>query len=604
MDDVLLQVKDLSVSFAMNGQYYKALREVSFELKRGETLALLGESGCGKSLTSLAIMQLLPPNAWMHKHGSIRLEGQSLEQLPLKAMRKIRGSRIAMIFQEPMTSLNPVLTVGQQLAEAVNKEESLKGEALKKRLVELMQKVEMPHPERQLNDYPHQLSGGQKQRVMIAMAIACKPDLLIADEPTTALDVTIQAQILSLLGELQRELDMAMLLITHDLSIVKEVSSRIAVMYAGEIVEQNQTEAFFKSPLHPYSQRLLGCLPSISKRHYRLANIEGMVPQITDTVLGCRFKDRCQHVFSACDAKTHLMTLENEKVVRCFLYDDNPETLQSLTPTLDKVNLVTESDETLLEVKNLKVHYPVYQGLLKRQVDVVKAVDGVSFSIAKGETVALVGESGCGKTTLTKAILELIPKTSGDVYLHGQALKAGSKKLRQSLQVIFQDPFSSMNPRMLIGDIITEAFIAQRPTMTSAERDKAAGALLNQVGLPKDSKKRYPHQFSGGQRQRICIARALALNPELVICDEPTSALDVSVQAQILNLLRELQAELNVSFLFISHDIAVVSYLAKRVLVMQAGKLVEIGETESLLANPQNDYTKTLLSAANAVEIC
>lgn len=527
MNKPLLSVNDLQVEFANTGA---AVDGISFAINPGETFALVGESGSGKSITALSVMRLLASNADLQAE-SIELNDSNLLALPEKEMCRVRGRQIAMIFQDPMTSLNPVRTIGWQIEEVLQLHFSLNRQQLTERALELLHQVEIPDPVQRYRVYPHQLSGGQRQRVMIAMALAGKPKLLIADEPTTALDVTIQAQILDLLKTIQKRTGMALWLISHDLALVSTLADRVAVMQKGKIVETGDNIHFFHQPKHPYTQQLLAALPSM---------------------------DSC---------------LQRQQ----------------------------QSKPPLLQVNNFKVYYPIRKGVFKRVVGHIKAVDGVSFDLEQGKTLALVGESGCGKTSLGKGLLNLLPGADGQVLLNGVDLRQlHHEQLRQQrtgMQIIFQDPFSSMNPRMLISDIITEGVRALRPQMTQAQRQQLAEKLLVQVGLEKDAALRYPHEFSGGQRQRICIARALAVEPKLVICDEPTSALDVSVQAQIIELLKQLQLEKNISYLFITHDLAVVSEIADEVAVMRDGKIIEHGKVQQVLKQPKEDYTQSLLSA-------
>lgn len=577
-------------------RFVNALQELSFSIARAETFALLGESGCGKSLTASALIQLLPAKAYCHEHSSIALEDKSLLTRSENELKRLRGNKVAMIFQEPMTSLNPVLTVDQQLTEVIKKRPGYTNKAaIRARAVELLQKVEFPQPEQRLHYYPHQLSGGQKQRVMIAMAIASEPTLLIADEPTTALDVTVQAQILALLMRLKAEMGMAILLITHDLGIVKQVADRVGVMYAGQLVEVASKDAFFAHPKHPYSQGLLSCLPSFEKRQYKLQPIAGMVPSLADMPKGCRFQGRCERADLQCLHTPPVMQVSKEHQISCHHWQQQPRVAAKLKQQL---NHKLDSQPVVMEVRDLKVHFSVRQGIFKRQTDVVRAVDGVSFSLRQGETLALVGESGCGKSTLSRTLVKLLAPTDGNITVYGKNLATYRRALAKEIQLIFQDPFSSMNPRMTVSDIILEGLYAQgkqRPYKQQVE--KRVLQLLEQVGLPQSSIDRYPHQFSGGQRQRISIARALAASPKIIICDEPTSALDVSVQAQILNLLVELQQQLGLAYLFISHDLSVVSYLADRILVMKEGRIVEQGETDVLISSPKHLYTQQLLSA-------
>ncbi|MCL4151239.1 UNVERIFIED_CONTAM: hypothetical protein GTU68_051435 [Idotea baltica] len=524
----LLKVNHLCTDIKLSDRTIHAVKDVSFEVNSGETFALVGESGSGKSITALSMARLLPDAAKITQ-GEILLQGENLLDFSEREMRSIRGSKISMIFQEPMTSLNPVIRVGDQIIESVVHHEKISKVIARNRCLDLLNAVGLPNAKRNMNEYPHQLSGGMRQRVMIAIALAANPDVLIADEPTTALDVTIQAQVLELLKKLQEELKMGLMFITHDLGVVQQIADRVAVMRYGEIIETASSEAFFASPQHIYSQQLLNAVPSIHKRE------------------------------------------------------------------------IDEHDHPVLDVDRLKVHFPIRKGIFKRVVGHVKAVNDVSLKLYPGKTLALVGESGCGKTTVGKSIVRLLNVTDGDVMFQGQnllALKGEALRARRSeLQIVFQDPYSSLNPRMLVGDIIEEGMVSLGIERNAGQRRFTVAKLLGQVGLPEDSGNRYPHEFSGGQRQRICIARALAVKPQVIICDEPTSALDVSVQAQVLNLLKDLQAELGMSYLFITHDMSVVSYLADDVAVMYQGVIVENGSALDVLQNPQHDYTKKLLSA-------
>lgn len=523
----LLSVEKLSVVF---NACHKVVDDISFEIRPGETFALVGESGSGKSITALSVLRLLPDNAKLSA-ASINLHGENILRKTEMAFCQIRGRRIGIIFQDPMSSLNPVMTIGDQIAEVIQQHFSLAKPEIRKRVLELLRQVEIPEPHNRINDFPHQLSGGQRQRVMIAIALAGEPELLIADEPTTSLDVTIQAQILVLLKSLQKQTGMALWLISHDLALVSAMADRVAVMQKGKIVESADSKTLFNQPKHPYTRQLLAALPSIQN---------------------------------------------------CL-------------------NHPVKQQPSLLEVDNFHCYYPIRKGLFKRVAGYVRAVDGVSFVIPKGRTLALVGESGCGKTTLGKSLLNLIPASSGTVKIDGIHLNALSgealRRQRANMQIIFQDPFSSMNPRMLVGDIIAEGIKALYPDIGQAERKARVVTLLQQAGLPEDSTLRYPHEFSGGQRQRICIARALAVKPKLIVCDEPTSALDVSVQAQIIQLLKELQKQHGISYLFITHDLAVVAEIADEVAVMYQGKIIEHGPVEQVLLQPKHDYTQNLLGA-------
>lgn len=609
MNDVLLQVNDLKTWFEGSSGTARAVDGVSFEIRRGETFALLGESGCGKSMTALSLMRLVPEPAGRIVAGSVLLDGVDLLTLPEHQMRNIRGGRVGMIFQEPMTSLNPVMRVGRQIQESVECHLGLRNRAAKARVLELLDAVGIPDPQQRYDEYPHQLSGGMKQRVMIAIALAGEPELLIADEPTTALDVTIQAQVLELMADLQKQTGMAMLLITHDLGVVAEVADRVAVMYAGQIVEQASREQFFSDPQHPYSKKLFASMPDIEKRGEKLAVIRGSVPPLTTEFSGCRFEARCDYGWELCQNSVPQWHQQaSGHGIRCHLMDEAHHG-RGIThhdePEADTPQITEIPDQPILKVDGLKVHFPIHKGLFKRVVGHVHAVDGIDIDLKPGQTLALVGESGCGKTTVGKGILQLIRPTAGDVNFENIDLTQLSNKqlrpMRGDIQIIFQDPFSSLNPRMRVADIIEEGMIAQGKGGSASQRQQRIDELLQQVGLSPEHKQRYPHEFSGGQRQRVCIARALAVEPKLIICDEPTSALDVSVQAQILNLLKKLQQELGLAYLFITHDISVVEYLAHQVAVMYLGRIVEQGEVEEVLNQPRHPYTQALLSAVPSV---
>ncbi len=594
----LLSVQGLSTHLGSASRPVRAVDEVSFEIHRGETFVLLGESGCGKSMIALSIMRLLPPSGRLVA-GNVLLEGQSLCALSEAEMRAERGGRVGMIFQEPMTSLNPVMSVGQQVAEAVRLHDPDHHGRVNDRVVELFRSVGIPDPERRAGEYPHQLSGGMKQRVMIAMALAGRPEVLIADEPTTALDVTIQAQVLDVLRNLQRETGMAILLITHDLGVVAEMADRVGVMYAGQLVEVNKVKDFFSHPMHPYSRKLFQSMPTAEKRDRGLDVIPGIVPALDQPFECCRFAERCELAQDACREAQPPWHGELRQGYRCVLGPEQDRDIDAAG--LVALDATRAAGAELLLVNDLKVHFPIHKGVLRRVVGHVRAVDGVDLRIPAGLTVALVGESGCGKTTVGKAILQLIRPTAGQVLFDGNDLRrtrgAALRRLRREFQIIFQDPASAMNPRMLVEDIVAEGLVAQGLGGSRSDRRAIVEQLLEQVGIRSNAADRYPHEFSGGQRQRIAIARALALKPRLIICDEPTSALDVSVQAQVLNLLKELQSDLGLAYLFITHNIAVVAYLADEVAVMYLGRIVEYGVVDEVLGSPLHPYTVALLSA-------
>ncbi len=610
----LLRVESLRTFLASPSGDVRAVDDVSFELAPGETFALLGESGCGKSMTALSLMRLLP-DAGAIVGGRVLLGGRDLLALSESEMRGVRGREMAMIFQEPATSLNPVLTVGQQIVEVLERHASLSGDAVRRRALELVTSVGIPDPARRLDEYPFQLSGGMKQRVMIAMALAGNPGLLIADEPTTALDVTIQAQVLDLLGQLQRSRGMGMLLITHDLGIVSQLAQRVGVMYAGELVEVAERQSFFACARHPYSRKLFAALPRPARRGGVLETIPGSVPPLTTIFAGCRFAERCPSAWARCRNEVPAWhEAAAGHTVRCHLYDSSAASGsrsdsagEAPPPHVAPLPLeVRGGVPPLLEVTDLKVHFPIRMGLFKRVAGHVKAVDGVSLGLTLGRTLALVGESGCGKTTAGKAILQLLRPSGGSVRFDGEELTTlpaeRLRRLRSAMQIVFQDPYASLDPRMRVGDIIEEGMTAFGPASASESREGRIGALLERVGLTAAMRGRYPHEFSGGQRQRIAIARALAVAPRLLICDEPTSALDVSVQAQILNLLKDLQASFGLAYLFITHNIAVVEYLAHEVAVMYLGRIVERGTVEDILRHPQHPYTEALLSAVPRID--
>ncbi|MFO1318775.1 MAG: ABC transporter ATP-binding protein [Burkholderiales bacterium] len=597
----LLTVEGLRTWIASGDQIVRAVDDVSFDIHRGETFALVGESGCGKSVTAFSIMRLLPESAGIVA-GRVLLDGDDLAALEERRMRAVRGRRIAMIFQEPATCLNPVMTVGDQVREVLAQHLRLRGRAADDRVVELLDSVGIPDPGRRLIEYPFQLSGGLRQRVMIAAALACEPDLLIADEPTTALDVTIQAQVLEVLRERQRRLGMAILLITHDLGVVAQMAQRVSVMYAGSVVESASAQELFARPRHPYSIKLFDALPRAALRGRALETIRGSVPSLSSIFVGCRFAERCEFAEERCRRDVPGPTpLEEDHHVRCHRAADMTATPESQPAPERQVESPIPSSLPLLRTSDLRVHFPIRRGVFRRVVGYVKAVDGVNLTIPAGRTIALVGESGCGKTTVGKAIVRLIDHASGRVELGGEDLLRLKgeplRRRRNEFQLIFQDPFASLDPRMRVSAILEEGMSALGVPASAQEREVRVDDLLVRVGLTPEAKGRYPHEFSGGQRQRIAIARALAVQPKLLVCDEPTSALDVSVQAQILNLLRELQVSLGVAYLFITHNIAVVEFLAHEVAVMYLGRVVEHGTVADVLGTPQHPYTQALLAA-------
>ena len=606
----MLEIKNLKVELDAESGLVRAIDSMRLTLQRGETFALVGESGCGKSMTALALMRLLPENGRIAS-GDILIDGQDVLALPESQMRSVRGGRIGMIFQEPSTSLNPVMRVGDQLVEAIETHTALRGAAAREKAIDWLRKVGIPEPERRIDDYPFRMSGGQKQRVMIAMTLAAEPDYIVADEPTTALDVTIQAQVLDLLRTLQQEHGLGLLLITHDLAVVSGMAHRVALMYAGQIIEVAPAAEFFSAPKHPYAQALLRALPDASRRGTQLSAIPGTVPPLTQTFTGCRFAPRCELAMPECShTQPELWEQGGTRSVRCLLHAPGRSTVM-VPPAAQAPRATATTPETgatagapLLEVRGLRVRFPIRKGVLQRVHGWFDAVDGVSYQVRAGQTLALVGESGCGKTTSGKAIVQLmrgLATIEGEALLNGRNLfdltGDALRAARRDIQIIFQDPFASLDPRMRVFDILEEGLVSLQPDMDAAARRARLEQLADQVGLRKDALERYPHEFSGGQRQRIAIARALAVRPKLIVCDEPTSALDVSVQAQILNLLKELQREMGIAYLFITHNIGVVEYIADHVAVMRSGKIVEQGACAQVLEHPQDPYTKRLIDA-------
>ena len=609
----ILKVNNLKTYFKTSSGLAKAVDGVSFEIPKGGTFALVGESGSGKSITALSIIQLVPEPAGYIAGGEVILNGTDIVPLDERKKREIRGNKISMIFQEPMTSLNPVFTIGDQVMEAIVLHQDKSRTEAKRAAIEMLDKVQLPDPERLFNEYPHRLSGGQRQRVMIAMALACKPDLLIADEPTTALDVTIQEEILKLIREMKAQTGTAILLITHNMALVYQNADVVGVMYAGKLVEVAPGKALFRNPMHPYTVKLLRSIPGHEKRGKALDTIAGTVPPATSYPKGCHFAGRCPREMEGCAMiEPPLTEWAPGHQAACHLYDaafmsqPHSRPLRQEPDILPPLTVPPAEREALLEVKGLKTWYPIKKGVLKRTVGFVKAVDGIDIDVKKGSTLALVGESGCGKTTAGKSILQLIRPTAGEIVFKGRDLSSLKerelKSHRSLLQIISQDPYSSLNPRLTVRETIEEGLKAVRPGMKREERIEKVASVMERVGLSPEMMARYPHEFSGGQRQRIGIARALAVDPEFIVCDEAVSALDVSVQAQILNLLKSIQRDFGLSFLFITHDLSVVEYIADEVAVMYAGKIVERAPTAEIFSNPKNDYTKKLLSAVPRID--
>jgi len=576
--EILLEVKNLVTEFRTESETVKAVNDISFTLFRGETIGIVGESGSGKSVTSLSTMRLIPNPPGKITSGEIiyhteNLGAVDLVKLSEKEMRAYRGNEIAMIFQEPMTSLNPVYTCGDQVMEAILLHQKCTKKEAAERALQLFKEVQLPRPEAILKSYPHQLSGGQKQRVMIAMAMSCNPSVLIADEPTTALDVTVQATILELMAKLQREHNMGILFITHDLGVIAELADKVIVMYKGKIVEQGSVLDIFSNPQHPYTKGLLACRPPLNKRLKWL-------PTVTDfmtTDESGKFIERNTSIHQLTDGLS--ISPEEREQEHKKLYAQSP----------------------ILQVKNIQTLFPLKKNIFGKPLSFVHAVDGVSFDVYPGETLGLVGESGCGKTTLGRTILRLIEPTSGEIIFEGKNIASLNQKemraLRKDMQIIFQDPYSSLNPRIMIGQAIMEPMQVHGILENDKARRSRVVELLERVNMNESHFYRYPHEFSGGQRQRICIARALALKPRFIICDESVSALDVSIQAQVLNLLNELKREFNFTYIFISHDLSVVKFMSDRMVVMNKGKIEEIGDADAIYNHPQTEYTKRLISA-------
>jgi oligopeptide/dipeptide ABC transporter ATP-binding protein len=632
----VLEIKDLSTHIKQSSTTIQAVGNVDMYLDPGETLGLVGESGCGKSMTGLSIMGLLPPGGQI-VGGSIKLEDRELVGLADRELRKVRGNEIAMIFQDPLTSLDPTKTIGSQVAEPVALHRGASKKEALDRAAEVLSLVGLPRPKERLGDYPHQLSGGLRQRVMIAMALSCEPKVLIADEPTTALDVTIQAQILDLLDDLRSRLHMAMVLITHDMGVIAGHADRVNVMYAGRIVETTETSELFAHMHHPYTQALLASIPRLTQdRGQRLLNIPGLPPDLGHPPVGCRFAARCGKATDRCRAEEPVLIGETaQHLYACWHPVDGPlapdeveaaaraaaraaqvaagvdvsasvaaTSAEALAvadrPVIEDSRPQATESVALLDIKGLVKEFPVTSGILQRSVGSVKAVSGVSFSVAAGETFGLVGESGCGKTTIGRMIVALERPTAGEVTLHGiniSRLRGGElRRRRRDLQLMFQDPYSSLDPRMRVGAIIREPLAIQNMGSVREQQDRVF-ELLSEVGLPRNAVERFPHEFSGGQRQRIGLARALTLNPQVIVADEPVSALDVSIRAQVLNLMKRLQATHGLTYVVISHDLAVVKYMADRIGVMYLGKLVELGASDDIYERHAHPYTAGLISA-------
>lgn len=583
----LLAIQNLSVDFVSESGTSRAVNNVSFTVTKGETVALVGESGSGKSVTSLSILQLLPTPPARYSEGRIIFteNDKSINLLTLSQseLRKIRGAKISMIFQEPMTSLNPVMKCGEQVMEALLVHKNISKREAKQETIAWFEKVKLPQPGKIFSRYPHQLSGGQKQRVMIAMAMCCRPQLLLCDEPTTALDVTVQKSVLGLIKDLQQEQGTAVIFITHDLGVVAEIADRVVIMYKGEVVEEGQTQTVFKSAKHPYTQALIACRPALHPKGERL-------PIVSD-FLGTRIESGGK--------KTEDGGMKIES--RGLQEDAERKSKNNERRTTNHKPQTSNDKQPLFDVKNLTVKFPVKTSLFGKPLDFFTAVNDVSLAVYKNETLGLVGESGCGKTTLGRALLRLVEPSSGKIIYKGtditQLSKQEVKNLRKNVQLVFQDPYSSLNPRLTIESAIGEPMTVAGIGTSAKERRRKVAELLDKVSLPSSAMRRYPHEFSGGQRQRIVIARALGLNPDFLVCDESVSALDVSVQAQVLNLLNDLKKELGLTLLFISHDLSVVRYMCDRIAVMQAGHIVESGDAEDVYQYPKSDYTKALLNA-------
>jgi peptide/nickel transport system ATP-binding protein len=600
----VLEIDDLHVHFVTSHGTVRAVEGVSYAVRAGEMVAIVGESGSGKSVSALAVMRLLPPQSARIVKGSIKFEGRSLLDLDDEAMRQVRGRSISMIFQEPMTSLNPVLSIGLQIKEPLTIHLGMTDKEATDRAIELLTLVGITDPASRLAQFPHQLSGGMRQRVMIAIGLACNPKLLIADEPTTALDVTIQAQILELMKDLSRRLGIAVVIITHNLGIVARYADRVNVMYAARLVESGTAERVFGRPLHPYARGLLAAVPRLDRgRTVKLATIEGAPPNLLNPPEGCRFRPRCRYAIDACERVPDIVEAEPGHLVACHRtaeieqLDTGPETRSAAA-----VGAAGEGGaKDMLAIRNASKFFPVGGGLFGGKARFVRAVNDVTLSVRAGETLGLVGESGCGKSTLGRLVLRLEEPTGGEIQFDGVDLSHLGRRamiaIRKKMQVIFQDPYSSLNPRMTVGQIIGEP-MRVHGILPRNKIDDRVSELLQLVGLYPYMALRYPHELSGGQRQRVGIARALSVNPQVIVCDEAVSALDVSIQGQVINLLEDLQQKLGLTYLFIAHDLAVVRHISTRVAVMYLGRIVELAESSELFANPKHPYTQALLAAA------
>lgn len=604
----LLQVKNLKTYFNVGiNKVARAIDGISFNLEEGKTLAIVGESGCGKTQTAFSIIRLIANNGF-HPSGEIYFNKRKLSNLTELEMQSIRGNDISMIFQEPMTSLNPLYRIGNQLEEPLYQHRKIAKGPARKLAIELLNQVGIPDPHKRLDCFPHELSGGMKQRVMIAMALACKPKLLIADEPTTALDTTIQAQVLKLMSDLQKETGMSILLITHDMGIVNQIADDICIMYAGRIAEKGSRDNILKNMAHPYTRHLMNSIPKVKDTGFILNTLPGMVSEATDYSTGCLFTERCSQAMDICKKiDSPQYTIEPNHFTFCHLYEHGKLPQEIAMPGSIKSPERSTENKSILSIKALRTWFPVRKGVFLRIANYIKAVDNVDLEIQKGSTLALVGESGCGKTTLGESILKLTGETQGEVIFEGlDIMKLNNtelKKIRNQMQIVFQDPMGSLSPRMTVEDIVGEGLQVHSKDMGLIERRKKTEDVLNEVGLPKSSISRYPHEFSGGQRQRIAIARALILEPRFLVLDEPTSALDVCVQAQVLNLFKELQAKRKLTYLFITHNLGVVRYMADKVAIMYLGKIVENGSTNEIFQNPKHPYTKSLLESIPDIEI-